>query len=69
METSRSGAAVVERTVLDRLVQSGISKERAIDHLRGGWVLVDGHKVTDPDAPADLPAHVELRSIPRTTDR
>jgi hypothetical protein len=69
METSRSSTAVAERTVLDRLVQSGISRERAIEHVRGGWVLVDGRKVTDPDAPAELPAHVELRSIPRTPDR
>lgn len=65
METSRETAAVADRTVLDRLVRSGISRERAVEHVRGGWVLVDGHAVTDPDAPAELPAHVELRSIPR----
>lgn len=66
METSRDTAAVADRTLLDRLLRSGISRERAIEHVRGGWVLVDGRRVTDPGAPAELPAHVELRSIPRT---
>ncbi|MBW0116579.1 hypothetical protein [Pseudonocardia abyssalis] len=69
METPRSSTAVADRTVLDRLVQAGISRERAIEHVRGGWVLVDGRRVTDPDTPADPPVHVELRSIPRTPDR
>jgi hypothetical protein len=69
MDTSRSSTAVAERTVLDRLVQSGISAQRAIEHIRGGWVLLDGHRVTDPDAPAEPPAHVELRVIPRAPRR
>jgi len=69
MDTSRSSTAVAARTVLDRLVESGISRERAVGHIRGGWVLVDGRRETDPDAPAEPPAHVDLRSIPRTQDR
>lgn len=58
--------AIAERTVLDRLVQSGISRERALEHLRGGWVLLDGRTVRDPEAKAEPPAHVELRAIPRS---
>ncbi|MHA6783098.1 hypothetical protein ACVGOW_19180 [Pseudonocardia saturnea] len=50
-------------------MQSGIARERALGHVRGGWVLVDGRKVTDPDAPAEPPVHVELRAIPRTPNR
>lgn len=65
MKTTPGGTALDERTVLDRLVRSGISRERALAHLRGGWVLVDGAVVRDPDAPAEPPVRVELRSIPR----
>jgi hypothetical protein len=65
MQTISGGTALDLRTVLDRLVQSGISPERALAHLRGGWVLVDGAVVRDPAAPAEPPARVELRSIPR----
>ncbi|MBW0117792.1 hypothetical protein [Pseudonocardia abyssalis] len=66
MDTSRSSTALSERTVLDRLVQSGITQDRAIEHIRGGWVLVDGAKVLDPGAAAEPPATVELRSIHRS---
>lgn len=68
MTTSRSNTAVAHRTVLDRLVRSGIAEGRAVEHIRGGWVLVDGKKVTDPAEPADVPAKVELRAIPRRSD-
>ncbi|GAA3232642.1 hypothetical protein GCM10017691_27480 [Pseudonocardia petroleophila] len=65
MDTSRSSTALAERTVLDRLIQSGIAPDRAIEHIMGGWVLVDGEQVRDPQASAEPPAKVELRSIPR----
>jgi 16S rRNA U516 pseudouridylate synthase RsuA-like enzyme len=52
-------------TVRDRLIQSGIAESRALEHIHGGWVLVDGRVVTDPDAQAELPAHVELKMIIR----
>lgn len=68
MSVTRSAATTGERTVLDRLVQAGITPERALAHIREGWVLVDGRPVTDPDTAADLPAHVELRAIPWTSD-
>jgi len=55
--------AVVERTVVERLVQSGITEERALQHLRDGWVRVDGEPVTDPSHPAEPPAHLEFRMI------
>lgn len=51
MDSSGNGTAVAVRTVLDRLVRSGIARGRALEHIRGGWVLVDGSRVTDPDTP------------------
>lgn len=69
MIVSNSGnSSVVDRTVLDRLLRSGITQPRALDHLRGGWVLVDGKTVTDPAAPAVLPSQVELRMVIRRSD-
>ncbi|MCX6463849.1 MAG: hypothetical protein NTW05_09680 [Pseudonocardiales bacterium] len=65
MDTAVDGsttAALATRTLLDRLVASGITAERARSHIRGGWVRVDGRIVTEPDAPAG--ASVELRVIP-----
>jgi hypothetical protein len=66
MTTSGSTLVGPDRTVLDRLLQSGISKARALDHLQGGWVLVDGQKVKDPTTPATPPSTVELRAIKRS---
>ncbi len=68
MTTTDSDVTTGARTVLDRLVQAGITPERALAHIRGGWVQVDGRAVTEPDAAADPPAHVELRAIPWTRD-
>lgn len=51
------------RTVLERLLQSGISEDRALGHLKGGWVRVDGEKVDDPAYPATPPSQVELKVI------
>ncbi len=55
-----------DRTVLDRLLQSGISETRALDHLKGGWVRVEGKKVEDPAYPATPPSQVELKVIMRS---
>ena len=60
MSTS-TDTAVATRTVLDRLIQSGIAEDRALHHLAEGWVRVDGDVVTDPTHAAGLPAHVEIR--------
>lgn len=54
-----------DRTVLDRLLQAGISEARALNHLEGGWVRVDGQKVQDPAHPAAPPSQVELKVIVR----
>ena len=63
METSGNTMVAVKRTVLDRLLQAGISESRARAHLGEGGVIVDGRVVTDPDHPADLPSRVELRFV------
>ncbi|MHA6781933.1 hypothetical protein ACVGOW_13205 [Pseudonocardia saturnea] len=63
MTTSGNTLIAPNRTVLDRLVQSGISEARALDHLNGGWVRVDGKKVDDPAYPATPPSQVELKVI------
>lgn len=52
-----------DRTVLDRLRESGITEARALHHLGDGWVRLDGQVVTDPAQPAELPAQVELRIL------
>lgn len=69
MTNAPGDVAVAERTVLDRLMESGITQERAVAHIRGGWVLVDGERVTDPASPAGYPARVEFRTVPRSLDR
>jgi hypothetical protein len=56
-----SETTLKDRTVLDRLVQAGITEDRALDHLRDRWVRVDGQIVTDPEHVASPPAQVELR--------
>ncbi|MBC8092108.1 MAG: hypothetical protein H7Y15_09270 [Pseudonocardia sp.] len=67
MTTSGNTLAAPDRTVLERLLQSGITESRALDHLRGGWVRVDGKKVQDPAYPATPPSQVELKVIMRST--
>lgn len=62
---SNNGAAVAERTVLQWMVRAGITEERALEHLRDGWVRVDGELVTDPNHPADASSHVDFRVIAR----
>ncbi len=60
-----TGTTLTDRTVLDRLLEAGITEERALDHLRDRWVRVDGQIITDPKHLAGPPAQVELRfSVP-----
>ncbi len=66
--TATSDVETPHRTVLDRLLEAGITQSRALAHLKRGWVELDGAKVTDPDLPADKPAHVELRMRPPYDD-
>jgi len=66
MTTSRNTLVAPNSTVLDRLLQSGISEARALGHLKGGWVRVDGEKVEDPTYPATPPSQVELKVIMRS---
>jgi hypothetical protein len=47
-------------TVLDRLVRAGIDTERAHWYLDTGAVLLNGVRITDPDAPAAPPARIVL---------
>lgn len=63
MTTSGSTKMRSNRTVLDRLRESGITEVRALNHLQGGWVLVDGKTVTDPAHMTTPPSQVELRVI------
>lgn len=65
MVTSGNTLVAPDRTVLERLLQAGISESRALDHLKGGWVRVDGQKVEDPAYPATPPSQVELKMIMR----
>jgi hypothetical protein len=66
MGTRSSALVAGQQTVLDRLVGAGITEERAIGHIRNRAVLVDGHVVTDPGSPGELPARVELRFVRRS---
>jgi hypothetical protein len=66
MTASGTTLTAPKRTVLDRLLQAGISEARALDHLKGGWVRVDGEKVEDPTYPAAPPSQVELKVIMRS---
>lgn len=63
MMSTSADSAVAHRTVLDRLIQSGITEDRALHHLTEGWVRVDGRVVTDPACVAEPPAQVEIRII------
>jgi hypothetical protein len=58
-----ASTAVAQHTVLDRLVQAGITEPRAVHHLADGWVRVDDAVVTDPAAVAEPPARVEIRIL------
>jgi hypothetical protein len=62
--TATKDPARTGRTLLERLVEAGITEARAAAHVRGGWVRVDGRIVTDPAATTVPGARVELRAIP-----
>jgi hypothetical protein len=57
---STSGT-ITRRTVLDRLLEAGITHDRALQHLQDRCVRVDGQITTDPAQAATPPAAVELR--------
>ena len=61
---SDTASSASQRTVLQRLLEAGITPERARAHLRRGWVRVDDKKVTDPECLAASPAQVEVRPRP-----
>ena len=62
---SANGMAAAKRTVLEWMVRAGITEERALEHLRDGWVRVDDELVTDPNHPADASSHVDFRIMAR----
>ncbi|MDT7552669.1 MAG: hypothetical protein QOI16_1205 [Pseudonocardiales bacterium] len=64
MSITEDATTTRPQTVLDRLLESGISQQRAQAHLQRGWVWLDGTIVTDPEHLAERPAHVELRNRP-----
>jgi hypothetical protein len=66
--TATSEPVTQQLTVLDRLVEAGIAPQRALAHLKRGWIELDGRPVSDPALPADKPAHVELRMRPPYDD-
>jgi hypothetical protein len=68
MGTTQSTAVITRQTVLDRLVEAGITEARALEHLRRGAVLVDGHPIADPDSDATPPARVDIRFVRRAED-
>lgn len=58
-ETAAAGEiqqVALRPTMLDRMRAAGISDETARQHLRRGWVRMDGTVITDPDHPAPPPA-------------
>jgi predicted rRNA methylase YqxC with S4 and FtsJ domains len=65
VKTSGATSVVTRQSLVDRLVQAGISEARAKNHVRRGAVLVDGRVVTDPASEASLPARVEIRFVRR----
>ena len=48
MGASSSCHRVGDVTILERLVSIGLSEPRAAEHLRSGFVRVDGETVHDP---------------------
>jgi len=49
MSITKDATTARPQTVLDRLLESGISQQRARAHLQRGWVWLDGTIVTDPE--------------------
>jgi hypothetical protein len=45
----------IPSTILARLVAMSISEERALGHLRSGFVRVGGESITDPDFQTTAP--------------
>ena len=68
MGTTQSTAVITKQTVVDRLVEAGITEARALEHIRRGAVLVDSHVNTDPGSDATPPARVDIRFVRRTDD-
>jgi hypothetical protein len=65
---SERRTSTLQRTVLQRLSEAGITPQRARAHLKRGWVHVDGVTVTDPEFLAESPAQVEMRPRPPYDD-
>jgi hypothetical protein len=55
-----TSGTTTRRTVLDRLLQAGITRDRALQHLQDRCVRVDGQITTDPTQAATPPSAVEL---------
>jgi hypothetical protein len=56
-------------TILARLTDSiGLSPDRAHEHLRSGFVRVDGHVVHDPDSDIPDGARIVLSPEPVTDE-
>jgi hypothetical protein len=64
MSITKDTTTARPQTVLDRLLESGISQQRARAHLQRGWVWLDGTIVTDPEHLAERPAKVVMRNRP-----
>jgi hypothetical protein len=63
MGSTQSTPVITRQTIMDRLVEAGITEARALEHLRRGAVLVDGHVITDPGGDATPPARVDIRFV------
>ena len=68
MGTTQSTAVITRQTVVDRLVKAGITETRALEHVRRGAVLVDGHVITDLGSDATPPARIDIRFVRRADD-
>ena len=64
MSITKDATTARPQTVLDRLLEAGISQQRARAHLKRGWVWLDGTVVTDAEHLAERPAKVEMRNRP-----
>ena len=55
-------------TVMDWLIDAGITADRARHHVEAGHVFLDGVRVTDPEA--ELTGRVDLRvpAVPGRTE-
>jgi hypothetical protein len=65
---TESTSVINKQTVLDRLMDAGITEARALEHVRRGAVLVDGHVITDPTSDATRPARIDIRFVRRADD-